>query len=72
MGAKSILAGVGTFIAVTIFLYVGVMTRWTFVPRENVATGVGLLRAYAPYVFGVGLICAIVSALVVQRFSGNH
>ncbi len=66
---KSILAGVGTFIVLVVVLYYGVITRWTFVPREGVATGTALLRAYAPYVFGVAATGAIVSALVVHRFA---
>jgi hypothetical protein len=65
---KSVLVGLMTFVVVSILLYHGVMTQWTFVPREDVATGTGLLRAYAPFVFGIALICAIVSSLIVYRF----
>ena len=65
---KSVVVGLVTFVVVSILLYYGVITQWTFVPRENVATGTGLLRAYAPFVFGIALICAIVSSLIVYRF----
>ena len=65
---KAIVTGLVTFVGFVVVLYYGVITRWTFVPRENTATGVGLLQAYAPYVFGIAAIGGIIVAMLVYRF----
>jgi hypothetical protein len=53
--AKSTLAGVGTFFVLLVFVYYGVITQWTFVPRENVAIAVEPRTGATPRSFHVGI-----------------
>jgi hypothetical protein len=65
---KAILTGLVTFVGLVIVLYFGAITQWTFVPREDVATGVGYLKFIAPFIFVISAIVAISVALLVRRF----